>query len=254
MRYVVKDLGALEHAYILPLGDIHIGAPEYNEKKFLKFRDWVAQTPNTFVVLPGDILNCATKTSKSDTYSETMPVQEAKKYAVKVLEPIKGKILGIVRGNHEARVWRESGDDPAEDIAMALGVDYNPHGLYLNLKVGQYHKTRDSRINYLFYMTHGHGGGSTKGAKTNVLAKTSNIVDADCYVVGHIHFMNTFKDKYLRPDVKHSRMEFVTRTYVSAGSFLDWGGYSEDMMLPPSKLGAPRIRLDGGRKDLHVSI
>ena len=82
MRYLVKDLGPLEYAYIIPIGDIHIGDPNFNERKFLDFRDWILQTPNTFVLLPGDVLNCATKNSKSDFYKELMPVQQAKKYAI----------------------------------------------------------------------------------------------------------------------------------------------------------------------------
>jgi len=254
LYYVAHDLGPLEYAYIIAMGDLHIGDPLFNEKKFLDFRDWILKTPNTYIVLLGDVLNCAIKGSKSDFYGELMPVQQAKKYALQVLEPVAIKILGLVAGNHELRCWRETGNDPAEDIATALKVPYSPDGLLLNIKLGNYNNKKDCRLNYLLYMTHGYGGGRSKGSKTNVLDRTSAIVDADIFVVGHIHFMTCFKDQYIRADVRHNRIEKITRTYVSAGSFLNWGGYSERMMLPPAKLGAPRIRLDGYRKDVHVSI
>lgn len=247
-------MGNIPYAYIIAIGDIHIGDPNFNQKKFLEFRDWILNEENAYVILLGDLLNCATKNSISDIYGETMPVQEAKKMAVKMLEPIQSRILGLVAGNHEYRLWKETGTDPAEDIAMILKIPYDPDGLFLNIKIGQYNNCSNTRNNYTIYMTHGYGGGRTKGSKTNVLERTSHIVDADIYVIGHIHFMNVFKDKYYRFDIRHNRINPITRTYVSAGSFLNWGGYAERMLLPPAKQGAPRIRLDGARKDVHVSI
>lgn len=236
---------------------IHIGAPEHNSKKFMDFRDWILTTPNAFTMLNGDILNCATKNSKSDSYSELMPLKDAKKHAIKCLEPLAeaGKILGMTRGNHEDRIWREVGDDPLEDMAEQMKIPYHPEGLFLNVKLGEYKAgAAKGRISYSFYMTHGCGGGRTKGSKVNVAARPSEIVLADIYITAHTHFATTFKDKFFLPDVRHNSMLAMTRTYVSAGSFLDWGGYSERGILPPAKLGAPRIRLDGRKKDCHVSI
>jgi hypothetical protein len=41
---------------------------------------------------------------------------------------------------------------------------------------------------------------------------------------------------------------------VDSGSFLNWdGSYAEEKGLPPTHMGCPRIRLDGCRKDIHVS-
>jgi hypothetical protein len=41
-------------------------------------------------------------------------------------------------------------------------------------------------------------------------------------------------------------------TYVDCGSYLDWNGsYAEKGMMPPGKLGSPRIRFAGYRKTHH---
>lgn len=252
MKYIVKDLGDIDYAYIIPLSDLHIGDPGFDEKKFLDFRDWIAKEPNTNVVLVGDILNCATKNSKSDIYGEKMNPSEAKRYAKQILEPIKHKIVGSVWGNHCRRVYRESGNDIAEDLAEMLGVEYCREGMLINFTFSPY-ETK-GKTNYTLYATHGNGGGRTTGSKSNVLKRMSDVVEADIYVCGHIHFMTTFADYRYIPDLRHKRIEKVKRTYVSSASFLRWGGYAEDMMLPPAKLGAPRIRLNGRRKDVHVSI
>lgn len=254
MQYIVKDLGPINFAHIIAMSDLHIGSPYFSEKIFLDFRDWILKSENTYIVMPGDILNCATKYTKADIYSEIMTVQQAKKYAIQVLEPIMDRILGITRGNHELNIWKETGNDPLDDLATILKVPYHPDGLLLNIKLGQYHKTKDSRINYTLYMTHGYGGGRTKGSKVNVMDKSNQLVEADIYVVGHIHFLAGYKDRFNKPDIRHNRVDKFPRAYVSSGSFLDWGGYSEFMMLPPGDLGAPLIRLDGTQKRVNIII
>jgi predicted MPP superfamily phosphohydrolase len=70
LRYIEKDLGNRDFAYIIPISDLHIGDVYFNEEKFIKLRDWVKEQENAFVILLGDILNCATKNSISDVYSE----------------------------------------------------------------------------------------------------------------------------------------------------------------------------------------
>lgn len=248
----------MEYAYILPLGDMHIGDPAFSHRKFGELRDWILQEPNTFVILTGDIMNCATRGSVSDIYAEKMNPTEARNFAFELLEPLAkaGKILAMVGGNHEFRIYKESGFDIGESLADKLQIPYSQSGLLLNMKFDPYPEHRCGKISYTCYVTHGFGGGATKGGKINVVNKLASIVLADIYICGHIHFMSTFKDSYFVPDPRSGKVNKMTRTYVSAGSFLDWGGYSERMGLAPAKLGTPRIRLGADRKakNVHVSI
>jgi hypothetical protein len=255
MKWIERDLGDIENAKIIPLGDLHIGDPLFDEGKFIKLRDWILNEPNVFVILMGDLLNCATKNSVSDTYSEIQNPQEAKKYAIKLLEPIKGKVLGAIIGNHEQRIWKESGIDVVEDIAEKLGCPYGREGLLLNIKMGQIGNFKHKqKINYSIYCAHGTGAGRTIGAKANTLKRASEIVLADIYCIAHIHFMQSFADYYYVPDIIHKKIIKQKRLYCSSASFLNWGGYSETKMFSPNKTGVVKIILSGKRKDYHCSL
>lgn len=252
LKYIERDCGNHEFIYLIPISDLHIGDIYFNEKKFLHLRDYIVQNSNVFVILLGDIFNSATKNSVSDIYSEIKNPQEAKKYAYNMFKPMKDKILGIVSGNHEQRIWRESGSDISEDLALLLGCEYNREGLFLNIKVGNY--KNNGKVNYTVYCTHGSGGGTTVGAKANVMEKTSKIVLADIYIIGHIHGKHSFDDEYIVPDVRHKRLEKIRRLYVGGASFLEWGGYSEQKLMKPYSTGSPKIVLDGTKKEFHVII
>jgi len=250
MFYVEKDLGALEQAFIVPIADMHIGDPLFNEQAFLELRQWIEKTPNAFVILLGDILNCATKNSISDVYSEELPPQKAKKKALSLLKPIADRILAIIPGNHEYRIWKESGNDITEDLALMLDVPYAREGILVNVKVGEYRNK--GRINYTIYGTHGTGAGRTKGAKVNVLRRLRDIVLADIYVMGHIHETMIFWGAYYVPDVRHSTLTKIPQLFVSTGSFLEWGGYAERGIFEPAGSVVPKIRLSGRQKEFEV--
>ncbi len=254
MKFITKDFGNLDYAYIIPIADLHIGEELFAEKKFIKLRDWILNTDNAYAVLVGDLLNCATKNSKSDIYGERMNPGEAIKHADKLLSPIKHRILGSCWGNHERRVYRESGVDISEVLADKLGIPYGREGVLYNIKFDRYPQLRQGKINYTIYTNHGTGGGRTKSSKVAAVARLSDLVLADCYVSAHTHLGNGNKDTYIIPDTRNGKLDFITMTYVSAGSYLEWGGYAEDGSFPPGKIGTSRIRCDGRRKDLHVSI
>lgn len=251
MKYIEKDLGNKEYAYIVPIADLHIGDPNFNESKFIDLRTWIQKEENAFIILIDDLLNCATKNSVSDVYGEIMTPQQAKKKAVELLEPIKNKILAITSGNHEDRIYKESGTDISEDIADRLGIDYDMNGLLLDVKIGN---NGPGQFNYTIYCTHGTGAGRSIGGKANTLKRASEIIESDIYCIGHIHFMQSYSDYIYIPDTVHHKLIKQKRLYMSCGSFLDYGGYSERKMFAPGKTGTGRIRIDGKRKDFHCSI
>src|SRR5690606_42121984 len=88
---------------LVPLGDVHIGAAEFDERFFLRKLEWIAAEPNRFAIINGDLLNMAVRYSKSDIYSEVIRPQDAKRWALKALRPIADRILSATTGNHEER-------------------------------------------------------------------------------------------------------------------------------------------------------
>lgn len=251
MKYIIKELDS-DSVDIIPLGDFHVGDPRFDEQRFLDLRAWILKNPNVRVVGTGDWLNCALKNSKSDVYAEKLTVQQAKEKVVALLQPIKDRIDCIVEGNHERRVYKETGSDVCKDIAMYLGVEYAGEGAVLNYKFRPY-ETKGA-INYTMYVVHGFGGGGTIGSKANVINKLDRIIDCDIYCIGHVHAMIAHSLYRYYPDIIHGTIEQKKRLYVSSSSFLQYGGYAEEMGLLPAKLGAPKIHLNGRKKNFHVSI
>lgn len=241
-----------ESAYIIPISDTHIGDPEFKEQKLINYIKWIKETPNARVILVGDIMNTAIKDSVSDGYAETMNPNQQLKYATALFEPIRDKIIAVTDGNHERRIQRSTSINTTELLAQNLGAYYRENGLFLKVKLGKdYHH---NRVVYTIYATHGFGGGKKPGAKANNLKSLAEIVLADVYIMGHVHHMTTFQDIFYVPDTRTNSVTELKRTYVSSSSFVGWGGYSERCGFSPSKLGTPRIRLAGDRKDVHVSI
>ncbi len=78
------------------------------------------------------------------------------------------------------------------------------------------------------------------------------MIRADVYVTGHTHQQAaTAADFYVRHG---SQLDRDKRYFVSSGSFVGYEKYAAQRGYPPSRLGAPRIFLDGRRKDIHVSL
>lgn len=247
------DLLEHNHVYIIPMSDFHVGDPRFDEKKLLGYIKWVQETPNAYVILVGDLMNTAIMGSVSDTYEETMTPNEQLKRVKQLLTPIKDRILAACDGNHERRITKQTSINITELLAEYLDCYYRPYGYLLKLRVGK-RSTNAKPSVYTLYATHGHGGGGTPGGKINMLTKMAKVVLADIYVAGHCHLMAPFQKVYHMPDTRNNTVTLAKQTFVASGSYLGWGGYSEQGILEPSKLGSPRIRLEGKAPDVHVSI
>lgn len=257
MKIHQVELGRdLTHIYLLPVSDLHVGDYNFDAEKFFRYRQWILDTKNAYIILNGDIMNTATKSSVSDIYAETMNPKEALATAEKIFTPIKDRILAIVGGNHERRIYKDVGLDASEFLASKLGVLYAGDEVYLKIKFGKSrgHGTNGKPIVYTVYATHGFGAGRTIGSKVNSLHRLSEIVLADCYIFSHVHTMTAHQDIYKVPDIRANKLIDVKRTFASSGSFLKRGGYAVTHGYPHGKLGTVRIRLDGTRKDCHVSL
>ena len=178
-----------------------------------------------------------------------MNVKDAKIYAKKLLTPIRDRILGIDSGTHEWRIWAKTGNDISLDLAMFLDLEdvYDQKGLVGNIKIGE--------INYSFYIKHGCGGGKTQAYKMRKMKELALIVkNADFYLMSHIHDILTFQIEPKFIDMETKKLVELKQTFVSSGSYLKYGGYAEEFDFEPGKNGSPRIRLNGIKKDIHVSI
>ncbi len=243
---VHRDYSSLDRLHMYPLGDIHLGSPNCAEPVLDEWLKYITDTEATSLLNTGDNLNSALKDSVSDVYAEDYTVQIARQKLTEKFRPVAeaDKLDAIVDGNHEWRILRAVGDSPNSAVADALGVAYSPAAIYVVYHVGDQE--------YGIYMRHGTGGGTTMGAQVNRLEKQERIVDADVYISGHTHTQVAFPKETFQRD--GDRMVRRKRLFVCSGSFLGYEDYAKIAGYPPAHIGAPRIFLDGRKKDAHASV
>ena len=89
------------YSEVIFIGDLHYGSPQSNVKKFLRMLDYCLKK-RVYLILMGDILEAATKTSVAAGWAEQEYVlQKQYEDVVGFLTPLaeKGLILGYVQGN-----------------------------------------------------------------------------------------------------------------------------------------------------------
>ena len=78
-KMIVKQIPENNDITIYPIADVHLGAAEHLESAWREFRTNILQDPNAYIVLAGDLINNATRSSVSNVFDETMRPREQKK-------------------------------------------------------------------------------------------------------------------------------------------------------------------------------
>lgn len=259
MKPIKIDLSSeLDSIELHPIADLHIGESNCNMGKIKNRIQRIAETPNAYVLLAGDLINNAVKTSISDTYSETMSPMDQLQTVCTLLNPIADRVLCACPGNHCERTYRQDGIDIMRLISRELGFEnrYRPDFAYLFISFGL--KSRRAaegrKQSYTVYVNHGSGGGRKIGGKANRLNDLSMICDADIFCIGHTHTPIVFKDSFIRSVGCSSGIELVERVYVNTSAALDYGGYSARQSYQPVSTSAPVIVLSGTERKIDVRL
>lgn len=249
-----QDIGILElHTF----ADEHIG-DAYCDLGRLKARvDYVANTPNAYCIMNGDILDYASRSSIGDIETREFNIMGQLEKAVELFTPIKDKILAITNGNHENRGYKKEGMDISKMIAMQLGLGdkYSPTSAVIFLRVGKQSLKRGGRpVPYVVFVNHGSGGGRKEGAKAIRLADMAGIIDADVYIHSHAHLPMVMKQGYFRINTQNSSAANVTKLFVNTAANLDYGGYGESAEFKPASKDTPVIYLSGFKKEMRAKL
>lgn len=265
VKIIKADLSKHDFIYLVPLSDLHIGAPQTDLEKIKGYIDWIAHHNNAYTLLNGDLFNAATKQSTAELYEYDEMITPDKELLMleALLKPIAKKILAACSGGHELKhLFQTVGADYTWHLMRNLGIEnrYARDGGILLFKTKPLHNKDDTFFSVFF--THGWGGARTRGAKLRKIEYLSQAVDADIYVLSHDHTQNLARDNYLvTPSWESAKVGVRRKLLVSTGGFLGYQGYPLRAGYQPSDLGTPRIRIDkrleeDGRikKDIHASI
>lgn len=256
----------LTQLLLVPTSDVHYGNPLFSIDHFNDHIKFILDTPECYTVLNGDLCECVTKSSKGDIHKQVGTPQDQKDWIISKLLPIKDKILGMTTGNHEQRIYNESGFDVSKEIARELHIPYRPEGMLIKISFGDRNSSVEGRpFTYWVYMTHGYGGARTKSAKAVKVERVSTWIDADCYLMSHDHVVNIAPDIYLQPDPRTredkdtgfliGKVKAHRKILVKTNAFIKYGGYGEAGGFPPVCLETPIIKFAGtGEPNVKVEI
>lgn len=257
MKAIRCDLPYAETIEIFPMADHHIGDNNCDFKLILERIEYIKNTPNAYCILDGDLMDTAICTSVGDTYGANLQPTEQLKQCVKIFEPIKDKILCVLPGNHENRVYKSDGLDITELMCAQLGIPekYSPTTALLFIRFGKHRTNQHGRpILYTAYVTHGSGGGRREGGKINRLADLASIVDADIYIHAHTHLPVIFKEAFYRVSGSNSSVALVDKMFVNTAATLNYGGYGDRQGFKPASKRNPVIYLDGLKHDMWAKL
>ena len=265
---VTKMIPGLKKLYIYPLCDIHLGdAGSFDEKKFRGYLKQIADVPEAYCVFNGDLINCGLPGGVgAEDFWEQKPLTPQLQHEC-LIDMIKeyditDKILAVVGGsNHPGRAMKLIGHNYDKQFARDLDIldrYMEPLGvLFLGVggrpvSTGHHHK--GSPVWYSMVITHGTAGGRLAGSSVNATRNFGAIYGADVIVTSHRHLDAATKDEFYSMDFHNRSVMKFKRVYVSAGTFMKYSPYAIKKGLQPNGTGTPRIRFDGQKKDVHVSI
>jgi len=233
---------------IIPFGDLHYGATECNMHRAKETINWIKDEPNTRVILMGDLLNSATKTSVgAGPFEENVSGQKQYDDIVKFLYPIKNKIYGSLIGNHEYRIFKETGYNVTKILAKELNHKYYGFGCFLRLRILDQ--------NYIIYATHGSSGATLPYTKIKRALDLGSFIDADIYLYAHVHSLQIHTQQYKKINLKKGIVTNFKKYFILTGHYLNYeDSYAEMKNIKPEKQGSPTITLTGGKLGRHIRI
>ena len=256
MKPVVLELPEnLERIDIHLLGDWHIGDPLCDLVSVAEKLDEIRDNPNAYCILGGDLCDMALRDSIGDVHGARLSPMGQVERVVSLIKPVREKVLCMVRGNHENRVYKSTGIDPLAFAASELGLGerYSDTSALLFVQFG--HDTKHGgRMQYTMYVTHGAGSGRKEGGKLQRLADLQNIIDCDIYCHNHTHLPAVFPTCSYRIDYTHRKPVLVEHLFVNGGVSLNYGGYADAGGFKPAGKRHPVIHLTSGRKHFTATL
>lgn len=254
---IIHKFPEREDITIIPIADVHLGARECMEQDFIKFIDKIKDEPNTYLILGGDLINNATRSSVTNIFEEIMRPADQKKEMSKILAPVAHKILAAVSGNHERRSGKDADDDPTYDILCKIDREsvYRENMAFVKLQFGSTDGDGTRNPTYTLVVTHGAGGGAlTSGAVLKGERFGYAIDGMDALIMGHTHKPFITQPGKIVIDKLNNKVTVKPFKVINMTSWLDYSAYAAQKMLLPSSHCMHTLTLRGTRKEMVVTM
>ncbi len=239
------------YAELMLIGDVHVGSPQCDVARFEAQLEYCLSNDRP-IYLMGDMVEASTRYSVgSGVYEQAKTpfptIQDQFDYLHEKLAPLaqKGLIMGALSGNHEFRVYKETGYDAMKTLCRELKIAYMGDAGWNWFQVGS--------ETYTMYALHGATGSRYIYTKLKALVDISHSFDADILAMGHVHSCaDTYQlvqqyDKARKTIIERKKLLVITGHYLKYGGYVASKGYSLE------KLGSPLLHLYGDKRDVHIS-
>jgi len=268
-----------EELRLMPIGDIQFtGLPDdpCDIKRLKRHIEWGVENDVIFIGM-GDYTDFASPSNRARLKSAGLydtaqiVLEQAAETGLdklkKILEPTKGRWLGLLEGHH----FYEFDDGTTTDMQLARFLDAPFLGNCAMIRL-TFVRGESSGVNCVIWAHHGVGSGITAAAPLNRLERVATHFDADIYLMGHHHkAASALLDRLCLTSRGRPRLVDRTKALVATGSFLRGymqgsgrkygraqGTYVEQKMLMPVALGGPLItitpRSHQSFKDVDIKV
>jgi len=262
---------------IEPISDIHVGARFHDKKKLAEVVARIRDDPLRYTFIMGDIFDCTDPDNKffdMRTRDNDLPeLEDQFNYILKVLLPIRHKILGVHTGNHDERQRKRHFDDVVGRLVSALNAEcpeslnipklerpikYLGYMAITRLTFVAVSENGKEHVDSSFDIFTAHGGysGRRVGGNLNSNEDIANNFSADVYLTGHTHQVAIHKKEKIAMD-QFGHLQKVVKIFGVCGSFAqpyneNFITYPEYKILPASRVGTITISIDPYNRKLQA--
>lgn len=256
-----------QHLLLIPLGDVQLGAREYDAERFQRLIDWTREQERVGYAVRflgmGDYVDPGSPSERhalrmaglhdSTHLALNGAVRGLVDEFVEIMAPVRHNIIGLLTGHHNFHLPEGNADEVICDL---LGCPWLGNGTtYVRLKL-PYGQNLD------IFAAHGNSSAQTAGGRVQARAKYADMAPgAHLVLVGH----DVAKFAYPLSGMDFDKGQ-VKRYLVGTGAYVKSmipdhnAGYAEKDGLRPADEGVAIINIhvekrdDDWRVDYHVSV
>jgi hypothetical protein len=236
---------------LYPLGDVHAGSIHCCEHDIKAKVKEIAANPRAWWLGMGDYGESILKDDPRfdmDGLAEWVErgniVESQRQWLRELFLPIAGQCLGMLTGNHEEQLHLRYQCDVTRNLCSDLGVPYAGYACFLHMTI---QNTSTQKHGLLIHAWHGAGAAQTEGARLMRLMRLVNDIEADVYLMGHLHAMTSHTpDRLVWRDGKVRSIKLaatITGSWLKAYTQGQPPSYSERAGMKPSRIGCPVLRI-----------
>jgi len=179
-------------------------------------------------------------------------ITDQKKRCIELFKPVQNKTICLITGNHEETIHKYLQEDITHNICDELKIPYAGYHCYVVLT---FMRGPTTRRQYVIHAWHGSGAAQTEGARLNRLVRLVNDIQADIYLMGHLHAMTQHTPDRLT--FRNGRIKSVKLAATITGSWLKAytqgkSSYAEEKGYKPSRIGCPCICINPDKDDFWI--